>query len=179
MTLSDISDLPDYDASWSALIISLLTLLAPQPLVQPAAVLLSDAFGVDQETQRFMTRYCPQSPGLSHLGVLYLRQYIPHITAAFAPVDLPISRKIQLFLGTMQTVKKLVYAFLFQEGTFQVDLLTSPPVVQLGAALQSPVNLKLGLPTSLPNLGGNLGPGLGKNDNLLVPVTLLFRSISG
>ena len=94
-------------------------------------------------------------------------------------MDLPISRKIQLFLGTMQTVKKLVYAFLFQEGTFQVDLLTSPPVVQLGAALQSPVNLKLGLPTSLPNLGGNLGPGLGKNDSLLVPVTLLFRSISG
>ena len=62
----------------------------------------------------------------------------------------------------MQTVKKLVYAFLFQEGTFESDLLTSPVAVQLGAALQSPVNSKLGLPTSLPSLGGNLGSGLGR-----------------
>ena len=56
MTLSDISDLPDYDASWSALIISLLTLLLPEPWVEPSAVLLSDSFGVDQQTKTFMTR---------------------------------------------------------------------------------------------------------------------------
>ena len=57
----DISDQPGYEASWSALIISLLTLIAPQPLVEPTAVLLSDAFGVDEETKTFMTRSCLQS----------------------------------------------------------------------------------------------------------------------
>ena len=78
----------------------------------------------------------------------------------------------------MQTVKKLVYAFIFQEGddnvlmcsyltyhiwkgTFEVDILTSPAANQAGAFLQSAVNFKLGLPTALPNLGGNLGHGLG------------------
>ena len=52
-----LSDLPDYEATWSALIISLLTLLIPGPLVEPAAITLSDAFGVDEETQAFMTRF--------------------------------------------------------------------------------------------------------------------------
>ena len=61
----------------------------------------------------------------------------------------------------MQTVKKLVFAFLFQEGTFDSDLLTSPTANSLGASLQSSVNFKVGLPTSLPNLGGNLGHGVG------------------
>ena len=49
-------DLPHYYATWSALIISLLTLLLPEPLVEPSAVLLSDSFGVDEETKTFMTR---------------------------------------------------------------------------------------------------------------------------
>ena len=109
------------------------------------------------------------------------RYYIPHIKAAFLPRNLPLANKIQLFLGTMQTVKKLVYAFIFQEGreemikcwcvsvsqfscwteTFESDIITSPAANQAGAFLQSSVNFKLGLPTSLPNLGGNLGRGLG------------------
>ena len=50
------------------------------------------------------------------------RYYIPHIKAAFLPRNLPLANKIQLFLGTMQTVKKLVYAFIFQEGDDEVLL---------------------------------------------------------
>ena len=112
-----LSDLPHYYATWSALIISLLTLLLPEPLVEPSAVILSDSFGVDQQTKTFMTRQ------VYHLSLVKLglmidisRYYIPHIKRAFLPRNLPLANKIQLFLGTMQTVKKLVYAFIFQEG---------------------------------------------------------------
>ena len=90
-----------------------------------------------------------------------MRFYIPHIKAAFLPRNLPLASKLSLFLGTMQTVKKLVYAFLFQEETFDTDFLTSPTANSVGAFLQSSVNTKLGLPTALPNLGGNLHGGLG------------------
>ena len=128
--------------------------------MEPLAIALSDGFGVDGETQGFMTRLV-LTPVLHHSDNELPRYYIPHIKAAFSPVSLPLAHKIKLFLGTSQTVKKLLYAFLFQEGTFDSDLLTSPRSNQLGALLQEPLNLKLGLPASLPNLGGNLAQGVG------------------
>ena len=50
---------------------------------------------------------------------------------------------------------------MYWKETFESDIITSPAANQVGAFLQSSVNFKLGLPTSLPNLGGNLGRGLG------------------
>ena len=63
------SDLPHYYTTWSALIVTLLTLLLPEPLVQPSAVFLSDSFGVDQQTKTFMTRQVLQVEG-GQLGVM-------------------------------------------------------------------------------------------------------------
>ena len=104
-------DVPNYYLTWSALVTTILTLLLPEPLVLPAATTLANAFGVDEASQAFLEF-----------------RYVPEITRAFRKVKLNLFKKLSLFLSTLKMAKKMVYAFSFQEITFDIDLLTSPTV---------------------------------------------------
>ena len=53
------------------------------------------------------------------------------IRVAMARVRLPIFTKLQLLKNTLATVGKLVFAFLFQEQTFDIEAVTSPAGVQV------------------------------------------------
>lgn len=116
-------DVPDYYTTWSALVTTLLTLFLPQSLISPAALALADAFGVDERSIQFLQR-----------------QYIPQVTRALSKYSLNPAKKIGLFKYFMKMIKKMVFAFLFQEQTFEIDFLTSPLANQIGAFLQHPVN---------------------------------------
>ena len=102
-------DIPSYETTFSALITSLLTLLFPQPVVQPATSTLSDLFGIDTPTKNF---------------ILY--SYIPEVRRAFSGIKMTAMERFDLLFSTIGTVKKLVYAFFFQEQTFKIDFLKSP-----------------------------------------------------
>lgn len=104
-------DVPNYYLTWSALVTTLLTLLLPEPLVLPAANNLANAFGVDEDSKAFLEF-----------------KYVPEITRAFRRVKLTMFQKLSLFLTTLKMTKKMVFAFSFQEDTFDIDLLTSPAV---------------------------------------------------
>jgi len=137
-------DIPSYETTFSALIVSLLTLVFPEPVIKPAASTLSDLFGVDAPTKKFI-----------------LESYIPSVRAAFSKIKLTVMERLDILLSTIGTVKKLVYAFLFQEDTFNIDFLKSPLAVQIGATFQPILNTKTNLPSSLPDLSPRLSSGQG------------------
>lgn len=62
----------------------------------------------------------------------YFRQYIPQVTRALSKYSLNPAKKIGLFKYFMKMIKKMVFAFLFQEQTFEIDFLTSPLANQVG-----------------------------------------------
>merc|ERR1711879_164371 len=109
--------------TWSALISTLLTLLLPQPLVLPVALALASAFGVDESSVEFLET-----------------QYIPQIQSALGKKNLSVLKKHKLFSHAVKMIKKMVYAFKFQEQTFDLEFLTSPLANQLGALFQFPLN---------------------------------------
>jgi len=137
-------DIPSYETSFAALITSLLTILFPQPIVEPTASTLIDIFGIDAPTKKFI-----------------LEAYIPHARQAFTPKRISVLERLDLFLATVTTVKKLIYAFLFQEITFDIQFLKSPLATQLGALFQPVLNSKSGIPSSLPQLSPRLTSGKG------------------
>ena len=108
------TDIPDYFTTWSALVTTLLTLLLPEPLVLPAALGLASAFGVDERSVQFLER-----------------EYIPEIQRALGKKSLNLVKKSKLFSYTLRMIKKMVFAFKFQERTFPIALLTSPLVNQV------------------------------------------------
>ena len=110
-------DIPSYETSFAALITSLLTLLFPAPVVQPAAAALIDLFGIDTPTKHFI-----------------LQAYIPEVRRAFSGIEITPGQRIDLLFSTITTVKKLVYAFLFQEITFNIQFLVSPLGTQVSAS---------------------------------------------
>ena len=93
---------------------TLLTLLLPEPLVLPAALGLASAFGVDERSVQFLER-----------------EYIPEIKRALGKKSLNLVKKSKLFSYTLRMIKKMVFAFKFQERTFPIALLTSPLVNQV------------------------------------------------
>ena len=93
---------------------TLLTLLLPEPLVLPAALGLASAFGVDERSVQFLER-----------------EYIPEIQRALGKKSLNLVKKSKLFSYTLRMIKKMVFAFKFQERTFPIALLTSPLVNQV------------------------------------------------
>ena len=111
-------DVPNYYLTWSALVTTILTLLLPEPLVLPAAMSLANAFGVDETSKAFLEL-----------------KYVPEITRAFRKVKLSLLQKLSLFLSTLKMTKKMVFAFSFQEDTFDIDLLTSPTVNKVNKSL--------------------------------------------
>ena len=157
-------DIPSYETSFAALITSLLTILFPQPMVEPTASTLIDIFGIDAPTKKFI-----------------LEAYIPQARQAFTPIRISALERLDLFLATVTTVKKLIYAFLFQEITFDIQFLKSPLATQvykhfqkffnfltfchtqLGALFQPLLNSKSGIPSSLPQLSPRLTSGKGNN----------------
>ena len=102
-------DIPDYYTTWSALVTTLLTLLIPEPLITPTALTLAAAFGVEEESVLFLEKY-----------------YIPKVKQVFRKRTLPVLRKIALFKSTLQMAIKMIFAFKYQENTFDIDFLTSP-----------------------------------------------------
>jgi len=137
-------DIPSYETSFAALITSLLTLLFPEPVVHPAASTLIDLFGIDPPTKNFI-----------------LQAYIPEVRRALTPIEITPVERIDLLFSTVRTVKKLVYAFLFQEITFNIEFLKSPLATQLGAVFQPLLNAKSGFPSTLPHLSPRLSSGQG------------------
>ena len=107
-------DIPSYETSFSALIVSLLTILFPEPIVLPTASSLIDVFGIDEPTKMFI-----------------LEAYIPSVQKAYSQIVISVKEKIDLLFSTISTVKKLIYAFLFQEITFNNDFLKSSLAVQV------------------------------------------------
>ena len=75
---------------------------------------LLDLFDVNQSSRTFI-----------------LKSYLPQVKEAFSNVKISPPDKLTLFLGTTATIGKLLYAFLFQEQTFMIDLLSSPSAIQV------------------------------------------------
>jgi len=138
-------DIPDYYTTWAALIATLLTLLLPQSMVLPVALALASAFGVDDKSVQFLER-----------------EYIPQIKNALGKKNLSIFKKHKLFSHAMKMVKKMVFAFKFQEQTFPLEFLKSPLANQLGAFFQFPLNKLSELWTPLnKGISGSLLKGTG------------------
>lgn len=140
-------DLPRYEVTFSAIITTLVTLLLPTSIGEPLIRTLIGIFGI------------------SELGPFILDSYLPKIRRAFSRTRIPFLTKMQLLKNTLSTVFKLVYAFLFQEQTIDIDLVTSPLGNQIGSFLQPKSNTVASIPSSLPNLsppltlGSRLYPG--------------------
>ena len=54
------------------------------------------------------------------------REYIPQIKNALGKKNLSVLKKHKLFSHAMKMVKKMVFAFKFQEQTFPLEFLKSP-----------------------------------------------------
>ena len=126
----DSLDVPDYYTTWSAIITTLLTLILPESFVLPVAISLANAFGVNDDSKQFLEDH-----------------YIPEITRAFRKRRLNPFKKFKLLAHAMKMTKKMIYAFSFQESTFDIDILTSPLINKIGGNLQLPFNLKTELLT--------------------------------
>jgi hypothetical protein len=111
-------DIPTYETTFSALITTLLTLLFPQPVVQPVASALIDLFPIDTPTKNFI-----------------MNSYIPEVASALSSIDMTPLERFDLLFSTIGTVKKLLYAFLFQEVTFKIEFLKSPLAIQVMCSL--------------------------------------------
>ena len=57
---------------------------------------------------------------------IYFREYIPQIKNAFGKKNLSMLKKHKLFSNAIKMVKKMVFAFKFQEQTFPLEFLKSP-----------------------------------------------------
>ena len=58
--------------------------------------------------------------------MMIFREYIPQIKNALGKKNLSIFKKHKLFSHAMKMVKKMVFAFKFQEQTFPLEFLKSP-----------------------------------------------------
>jgi len=97
-------DLPRYEVTFSAIVTTLITLLLPTSIAEPLIRTLTGIFGI------------------SELGPFIIDTYLPKLRRAFSRTRLPIFTKLKLLKNTLSTVYKLVYAFLFQEQTIDIDM---------------------------------------------------------
>jgi len=138
-------DLPRYEITFSSIISTLITLLLPPTLADPLVSALLGAFGI----------------GDSSTGTFIRQVYLPKIRRALSRVRLPLFSKLRLLKNTLATVSKLVFAFFYQEQTFDIDVVTSPLGTQIGAFLRPLSNTLSSLPSSLPPLSPSLTLGRG------------------
>lgn len=135
-------DLPRYEFTFSALVVTLFTLILPDNLADMVFDTLLNLFGIKEE-----------------FGTFILQDYVPQIRYAMSGVILPLQTKIQLLLNTVSTLRKLAYAFLWHEDTFKLN--TSPAVNRLGVFFQPITNSLDRSISSLPALSPSLLSGRG------------------
>ena len=83
--------------------------------MEPLVSFLFDLFSVNSSTREFI-----------------IQSYLPQIKNAFSTVQISPVNTLALFSSTVATFAKLVFAFVFQEQTFMIDILTSPVVNEVG-----------------------------------------------
>jgi len=143
-------DLPRYEFTFSAIIVTLFTLILPDLLADIIIQTLLNLFGIKEE-----------------FGPFILQEYVPQIRYAMSGVLLPLEDKIQLCLNTISTLRKLLYACVWQEDTFKLP--KTPQIIRLGVFFQPISNSLDKSISSLPSIsplmdsGQDLYPGSKKS----------------
>jgi len=116
-------DRPQYFFTFGAIIVSALTLIAPDAINDKLIPPLMSAFNLSPEVQTFL-----------------LDTYVPTIRGAMAGVKLTLAEKVSLVPKFLGTVLKLLYAFMWQEQTFVYKAIYDPTWNLFGALLIPTLN---------------------------------------
>jgi hypothetical protein len=136
--------IPDYTISFAATFSTIFYLVLPESVVDPLVSNLIDVFAVEKREKDFV-----------------VHSYLPAMKHNILKIQLSFFQRIKLALQTFSAIKKLVFAFLWQEQTFKVEKLTTPTGARVGTFLQPYVNSISSVVGWLPVLSGPLADGKG------------------
>jgi len=136
--------IPDYTISFSATFSTLFYLVIPESVIDPLVSNLIDVFNVEKKQKDFV-----------------VHQFLPEMKKAIATIELTFFQRTKLALQTFSAIKKLVFAFLWQEQTFNIQKLSTPTGARVGTFLQPYVNSFSSVVGWLPVLSGPLADGKG------------------
>jgi hypothetical protein len=136
--------IPDYTISFSATLSTVFYLVLPESVVDPLVNNLIDVFNVEKREKDFV-----------------VHSFLPAMKKAIVNINLTFFQRIKLALQTLSAIKKLVFAFLWQEQTFKVEKLSTPTGARVRTFLQPYVNSLSSVVGWLPVLSGPLAVGEG------------------